>query len=96
MNPFLMRRGAELAAPLLAIAYACLATGLPFYSLVPVAIVTMFAVVQAALKFYLLDAVHDHFAASGKEVQYWLTLGVNYSILGLGMVQLFALIAKSS
>ena len=94
MNNFLLRRGAELGVPLLAIAYACLAQGLPFYSLVPVAIAAMFAIVQAALRYFLLDAVLDHFVASGKEVQYWLTLGVNYGILSFGIVQLFLLISR--
>lgn len=88
------RYGANLGAPLVAIAYACIAQGLPFYSLVPVIIASMFAVVQACARFFLLDAVYDHFAASGKERQYWLTLGTLYLFVGLGMVQLFVLVTK--
>ncbi len=90
----LMRRSAELGAPLLAISYACLAQGLPFYSLVPVAIVTMFAIVQATLRYFLLEAVKDFFIASKKEGQYWLTLGILNVMVGLGMVELFMLIAR--
>lgn len=88
-----LRRGAELGVPLLTIAYACIAQTLPFYSMIPVAIVSLFAIVQAALRFYLLDAVQDHYIASGKEPQYWISLGVIYGFIGLGMVQLFTLIA---
>jgi hypothetical protein len=94
MTNTLWRRGAELGVPLLAISYACLAQGLPFYSYVPVAICTMFAIVQAALRFFLLDAVRDNFVASGKEPQYWVTLGVIYGFSALGMVQLFILLTK--
>lgn len=89
-------RGAELGCPLLAIAYACLAQGLPFYSPVPVVIVAMFAVVQAAMKYFLLDAVRDLFVANGKESQYWMTCGVIYGLSGLGMVQLFVLVTKTT
>lgn len=96
MQNFLMRRCAELGAPLLAIMYACQAQGLPFLSLVPIAIATMFAIVQAALRYFLLDAVLDHFVASGKESQYWLSLGVNYAFLAFGMVQLFILISRAN
>ena len=92
--PSTWRYGANLGAPLAAIAYACIAQGLPFYSLVPVVIVSMFAVFQACARFFLLDAVYDHFVASGKERQYWLTLGMVYLFVGLGMVQLFLLVTK--
>jgi hypothetical protein len=91
-SPTLLQRGAELGAPLLAIAYACLAQGLPFYSAVPVVIVTMFGVVQAALRYFLFDSMKDFFIASGKVTQYWTTLGIAYGFIGLGMVQLFLLI----
>jgi hypothetical protein len=91
MSPLLQRRIAELGVPLVVIAHACIAQGLPFYSLVPVVIVSMFAVVQATLRYFLLDAVRDHFVASQKEGQYWMSLGVIYGFVGLGMVQLFIL-----
>jgi hypothetical protein len=94
--PSTWRYGANLGAPLTAIAYACISQGLPFYSLTPVVIVSLFAVVQACLRFFLLDAVCDHFTASGKERQYWLTLGALYTFLGLGVVQLFTLMSKSA
>jgi len=94
MNPNVWRHGATLGAPLVAIAYACLAQGLPFYSWVPVAIVSVFAVVQACLRYFLLDAVYDHFVASGKERQYWACLGMVYAFVGLGMVQLYALVTR--
>lgn len=90
------RHGAQLGIPLLAISYACIAQGLPFYSVVPVAIVTMFAIVQSTLRYYMLDAVGDHFKASGKEIQFWLALGVVYGFMGLGTVQLFLLISRST
>jgi hypothetical protein len=95
VNAITMRLGATLGAPLAAIAYGCIAQGLPFYSLVPVAIVSLFATVQAVLRFFLFDAVYDHFAASGKLGQYWLALGAVYVLVGLGTVQLFLLATRT-
>jgi hypothetical protein len=90
------RYGANLGAPLAAIAYACLAQGLPFYSFTPVLMAAIFAVVQAVAQFFLFTAVYDHFVASGKERHYWLTLGLVYAFMGLGVVQLVILLTKPS
>lgn len=94
MNTNTMRLGATLGAPLAAIAYGCIAQGLPFYSMVPVIIVSLFAIVQAGLRFFLFDAVYDHFAASDKLGQYWLSVGLVYGLIGLGMVQVFLLATR--
>lgn len=84
----------SLVVPMLVLITAMVLVGLPLESSAAIAVTAAFMVVKVMLQHFLFDPVSQVFIASKREGEFRAYSMIAFSLLALGILQLFTLIAK--